>query len=242
MLRRLLKDDEFCEGLFTYLKAKFRLRLAPVSHMQKFNNLYIYHETILALESLHGALLKIENGSAPTRSDYDKTKATNDLEVQSGIIEFYKKLVLIDETQYEAFLKFSGNYIFDSLISSYSSYLFDQREKLSKKPSNWKVETFQAETVFKYAEEYERQVKDGKWSHPQLTQNEEVQQNLVHKQLMDDYDYLVQKIYRLVQVLLKLSCLPSCLEKIELKILGQGRYWQRLFRDYRAILKMTMRY
>lgn len=208
MLRRLLKDDEFCEGLFTYLNAKFRLRLDPVNNMQKFNNLYIYHETILALESLHGALLKIENGSAPTRSDYDKAKATNDLEAQSGIVEFYRKLVLVDETQHEAFLKFSGNYIFDSLISTYSSYFFDQREKLSTKPSNWKVETFQAETVFKYVEEYERQVEDGKLSISQSIQDEEAQQNYIHEKLIGDYNYLVQKNIQIGSSVIEIK-LPS---------------------------------
>ena len=112
MLRVLLKDEEFCEGLFAYLKEKFRLRLSGLSSMQKFNDLYIYHETILALESLHGALLKIESHSAPTRNDYEKAKMANDLEEQSRIIEFYKKLVLVDEAQHEAFLKFHENYIF----------------------------------------------------------------------------------------------------------------------------------
>ncbi len=109
MLRILLKDEEFCEGLFAYLKEKFRLRLSGLSSMQKFNDLYIYHETILALESLHGTLLKIESYSAPTRNDYEKAKMANDLEAQSRIIEFYKKLVLVDEAQHEAFLKFHEN-------------------------------------------------------------------------------------------------------------------------------------
>lgn len=208
MLRELLKDDEFCEGLFTYLKAKFRLRLSPVNNMQKFNNLYIYHETILALESLHGTLLKIENRSAPTRSDYDKAKATNDLEVQSEVVEFYKKLILVDEKQHEAFLKFRENYIFDSLMSSYSSYFFDQRETINTKPSNWKVEAFQAETVFKYVEEYERQVEEGKFSIPHSIQDEEAEQNLVHKQLVEDYDYLVQKNIQIGSSIIEIK-LPS---------------------------------
>lgn len=208
MLRELLKDDEFCEGLFTYLKANFRLRLSPVNNMQKFNNLYIYHETILALESLHGTLLKIENRSAPTRSDYDKAKAANDLEVQSEVVEFYKKLTLVDEKQHEAFLKFRENYIFDSLISSYSSYFFDQRERISTKPSNWKVETFQAETVFTYVEEYERQVEEGKFSIPHSIQDEEAEQNLVHKQLVEDYDYLVQKNIQIGSSIIEIK-LPS---------------------------------
>lgn len=208
MLRELLKDDEFCEGLFTYLKENFRLRLSPVNNMQKFNNLYIYHETILALESLHGTLLKIENRSAPTRSDYDKAKAANDLEVQSEVVEFYKKLTLVDEKQHEAFLKFRENYIFDSLISSYSSYFFDQRERISTKPSNWKVETFQAETVFTYVEEYERQVEEGKFSIPHSIQDEEAEQNLVHKQLVEDYDYLVQKNIQIGSSIIEIK-LPS---------------------------------
>lgn len=214
MLRVLLKDEEFCEGLFAYLKEKFRLRLSGLSSMQKFNDLYIYHETILALESLHGALLKIESHSAPTRNDYEKAKMANDLEEQSRIIEFYKKLVLVDEAQHEAFLKFHENYIFDSLISSYSSYYFDQRENLSTKLVNWTVETFQAEKVFQYVEEFERQVKEGRLGHSRLIQDEENQQNSVHKQLMDDYDYLVQKNIQIGSSVIEIE-LPSTLLMVD---------------------------
>lgn len=208
MLRELLKDDEFCEGLFTYLKANFRLRLSPVNNMQKFNNLYIYHETILALENLHGTLLKIENHSAPTRSDYDKAKAMNDLEVQSEIVEFYKKLVLIEGAHHEAFLKFSENYIFDSLISNYSSYYFNQRDKLSIKPAAWQVETFQAEIVFKYVEEYERQVEGRELSISPSIHDEETQQNFIHEKLIDDYSYLLQKNIQIGSSVIEIK-LPS---------------------------------
>lgn len=214
MLRRLLKDEEFFQGVFTYLKAKFRLRFDGMSGMQKFNDLYIYHETILVLESLHGALIKIENGSAPTRSDYNKAKAESDLEAQSRIIEFYKRLMLVDEIQHDVFFKFSENYIFDSLVSNYRVYYFDQSEKLSTESFDWKVETFQADTVFKYVEQYEREVKEGKWGHSQLIKNDEIQQNFIHTQLMDDYDYLVQKNIQIGSSVIEIE-LPSKLLMVE---------------------------
>jgi hypothetical protein len=71
--------------------------MAALSVMQKNTAVCIYHETIVALESIHEVLRKIENGSAPTREDYENAIKNQDETESLAISDFYKKLALVDQ-------------------------------------------------------------------------------------------------------------------------------------------------
>ena len=86
-------SDEFFQGLFTYLKNKFQIKMTTFSVIQKNTAISIYHETIVALEGVHEVLRKIENGSAPTREDYENSIKNEDETRSLAISNFYKKLL-----------------------------------------------------------------------------------------------------------------------------------------------------
>lgn len=118
-------DDAFFQGLFAYLKRKFEVRFSVVMAMQKNTEKSIYLESIVALEGVHEVLRKIENSSAPTREDYEKACNESNQERKQEIIDFYKKLALLNDREFAAFQNFRRYYYFDSVISRYSVFLDD---------------------------------------------------------------------------------------------------------------------
>jgi hypothetical protein len=76
----------------------------------------------VALENVHEVLRKIENSAAPTREDYEKACNENNEKRKQDIIDFYKKLVLLNDQEFDAFQNFRRHYWFDSTISRYSVF------------------------------------------------------------------------------------------------------------------------
>lgn len=97
--------------------------MTTFSVIQKNTAISIYHETIVALEGVHEVLRKIENGSAPTREDYENSIKNEDETRSLAISNFYKKLALVDQGEFDAFQNFRRHYYFDTTISKYSVFL-----------------------------------------------------------------------------------------------------------------------
>jgi hypothetical protein len=115
-------DDAFFQAVFAYLKRKFEVRFTAFTAMQNNTEKSIYRESIVALEGVHEVLRKIENSSAPTREDYAKACENNEKRKQD-IIDFYKKLALLNDREFDAFQNFRRHYHFDSVINRYSAFL-----------------------------------------------------------------------------------------------------------------------
>ncbi len=172
-------DEEFFQRVFAYLKSKFEVKFSALNATQKNMGKYIYHESIVALESVHEVLRKIENGSAPTREDYEEALKQNNDGRQKEIIDFYKKLALLNDSEFDAFEHFRRFYYFDSVISSYSVFLdqyvnpdFNEdkypridrnnnlgknitNDKLSRMVGAWDKKNFNANMVFQFIEGYQ---------------------------------------------------------------------------------------
>ncbi len=118
-------DDAFFEAVFAYLKRKFEVRFTAFVAMQNNTEKSIYRESIVALEGVHEVLRKIENSSAPTREDYAKACNENNDKRKQDIIDFYKKLALLNDLEFDAFHNFRRHYHFDSVINRYSAFLDD---------------------------------------------------------------------------------------------------------------------
>lgn len=163
-------DEEFFQGLFTYLKGKFHLKMHVFTGtMQKDTRRSIYHETIVALEGIHEVLRKIGNHSAPTREDYNNAVQHKNEERSQEIRDFYKKLALIDEFELNAFHNFTRYYFFDALIHHYSIFCqqYSQRNSnasfdlLFRRATSWDQASFDSDGVFRFIELYQASLLDG---------------------------------------------------------------------------------
>lgn len=193
-------SDEFFQGLFTYLKNKFQIKMTAFSAMQKNTAISIYHETIVALEGVHEVLRKIENGSAPTREDYENSIKNEDETRSLAISDFYKKLALVDQGEFDAFQNFRRHYYFDTAIRNYSVFLNEysrnlgaERGEYFKVSSLWPQKNFDADKLFNFIESYQAQ------SSLRLIGNQDIQddiatQNRLYKSVMQDYDDLVSRV------------------------------------------------
>lgn len=193
-------SDEFFQGLFTYLKNKFQIKMPTLSAMKKNTAVSIYHETIVALESVHEVIRKIENGSAPTREDYENAIENKDEKGSLAILDFYKKLALLNSDESEAFQNFRRHYYFDTAIRNYSFFLNEYSKNLGaergeyfKVSSLWPQKNFDADKLFNFIESYQAQSSVG------LIGNQDIQddiatQNRLYKRLMQDYDDLVSRV------------------------------------------------
>ncbi|MCH7290179.1 hypothetical protein MMP65_01665 [Acinetobacter sp. ANC 3926] len=172
-------DDAFFQAVFAYLKRKFEVRITAFPAMQNNTEKSIYHESMVALESVHEVLRKIENSAAPTREDYEKACNENNEKQKQDIIDFYKKLALLDDREFNAFQNFRRHYHFDAVINRYSAFLdeyviLDVEEdrhskidggdktaqkkfydKLSRVARAWEQPKFDANKLFQFIEGYQ---------------------------------------------------------------------------------------
>lgn len=207
-------DDEFFDGLFAYLKGRFDLRLSAASEMQNNTASSIYYETIVALESVHRVLRKVVGSSAPTLEKYkNAVKEKNEEEVQA-IIDFYKKLALIDKCQSEAFKYFRRDYFFDPVIRNYSTFL-DQDFKLSEsfqKSIKWDKDNFDPDKVFGFIEAFKYSISESQIS--RTTRDDIVYQNELYENLVRDFDELINKKVKIGVSVFDIE-LPSSLKGFE---------------------------
>jgi hypothetical protein len=172
-------DDAFFQAVFAYLKRKFEVRFTAFVAMQNNTEKSIYLESIVALEGVHEVLRKIENSSAPTREDYAKACNENNEKRKQDIIDFYKKLALLNDREFDAFQNFRRHYHFDSVINRYSAFLDEylildvdedrhskidggdktsskkSYDKLSRVARAWEQPKFDANKLFQFIEGYQ---------------------------------------------------------------------------------------
>ena len=215
-------DDAFFQAVFAYLKRKFEVRLTAVTAMQNNTERSIYLESIVALENVHEVLRKIENSSAPTREDYAKACKENNEKRQQDIIDFYKKLALLNDREFDAFQNFRRHYHFDAVINRYSAFLDeyvildvdeDQHskidgddktaknksyDKLSRAARAWEQPKFDANKLFQFIEGYQAMLS---LSSPLTDQRRYQgikdsidQQNSLYEKLLRDYDDLTAAV------------------------------------------------
>ena len=192
-------DDEFFHGLFTYLKRKFGVKLSAFTVMQNNTGQGIYHESIVALESVHEVLRKIGNSSAPTREDYNNAIKVQNDERSQAIIDFYKKLALLNEGVFDAFQNFRRHYYFDPVISHYSIFLdrYKGRDgntdfhEFFKRASTWHQESFGADDVFTFIESYKASLLEEQTN--EVIKESIEEQNYLYENLMGSYDELVKR-------------------------------------------------
>ncbi|MDO3664488.1 hypothetical protein [Acinetobacter higginsii] len=213
-------SNEFFQGLFTYLKNKFQIKMTTLSVMQKNTAICIYHETIVALESVHEVLRKIENGSAPTREDYENAIKNEDETGSLAISDFYKKLALVDQGEFDAFQNFRSHYYFDTTISNYSVFLNEYSKNMGceygeyfELSSLWTKKNFDADKLFKFIESYQAQTSLGLITAKDIP-DEIASQNRIYETLIEDYDDLVSRI-RNIGVSVVDIFLPSNLKRYE---------------------------
>lgn len=193
-------SDEFFHGLFSYLKRRFNVKLSAFPFMQENTGIAIYHETIVALECVHEVLRKIENGSAPTREDYEFALREKNEERAQAILDFYKKLALVDDNEFNAFKDFRHYYYFDKTISNFSIFLgqynknvgshSDQYLELS---SLWAQKKFDPDKLFKFIEYYQAQLSLGLSGNDSILKDIEAHNDL-YETLIRDYDELVSRV------------------------------------------------
>ena len=192
-------DDEFFHGLFTYLKRKFDVKLNAFTAMQNNTVPCIYHESIVALESVHEVLRKIGDSSAPTREDYNNAIKVQNDERSQAIIDFYKKLALLNEGVFDAFQNFRRHYYFDPVISHYSIFLDHYRgrdgntnfEEFFKRAKTWHQESFGADEVFTFIESYKASLLEEQTN--EVIKESIEEQNYLYENLMGSYDELVKR-------------------------------------------------
>lgn len=188
-------DEVFFQNLFAYLKRKFPYRLSAMELMQKDTSVNIYHETIVVLEQIHEVLRKIGDGSAPDQDDYENAVKTGNNDQVQEIIEFYKKLALIPNSESStAFKNFYRMYYGDTLIRNYSYFLeqYDDLYEEFRRSNTWTPQTFQKDRVFKFIEAYQASLLQEKVLSSSIQEDIE-RQNQLYDQLMRDYDELVQR-------------------------------------------------
>ena len=237
-MKLLGEGDEFFQGVFDYLKRKFVVRRDTQTGVQKNTEHWVYHESIVALELVHKVLRKVENGSAPTREDYERAVRENHDERKQEIINFYKNLTLIDDNEYGAFQNFRRHYFFDEVIRDYSRFLDEYTnpdanepsyavirrngkadtktyEKLSRLVQAWDLKSFEANKLFQFIEGYQAMLVQAlppdSRSYKLLSERID-QQNTLHDNLVRDYDELVSKVKRIgitvVDVTVPYSAMP----------------------------------
>lgn len=188
-------DEVFFQNLFAYLKRKFPYRLSAMELMQKDTRVNIYHETIVALEQIHEVLRNIGDGSAPDQDDYENAVKTGNNDQVQEIIEFYKKLALIPNSETSiAFKNFYRMYYGDTLIRNYSHFLkqHDGLYEEFRRSNTWTQQTFQKDRVFKFIEAYQASLLQEKVLSSSIQEDIE-RQNQLYDRLMRDYDELVQR-------------------------------------------------
>ena len=193
-------SDEFFQEFFTYLKRRFNVKLSAFPFIQKTTGIAIYHETIVALECVHEVLRKIENSSAPTREDYEFALREKNEERAQAILDFYKKLALVDGDQSDAFQDFRHYYYFDNVISNYSIFLDQYNKNVSphsdqffKLSSLWNEKKFDSDNLFKFIEHYQAQLSLGLGGNNYIQKDIAIQDRL-YETLMRDYDELVSRV------------------------------------------------
>lgn len=188
-------DEVFFQNLFAYLKEKFPYKLSAMVPGQNNTGLAIYKETIVALEQIHEVLRKIENGSAPNRNDYEDAVQKNNEDKVQEIIDFYKKLALVQQKDEKiAFSNFCRSYYWDPLIAGYSHFLDQQRglyEEFSSS-ATWNQKSFKKDVVFDFVEAYQASVLQIE-ELPKLLRVELKLYDREYKRLMADFDELVDR-------------------------------------------------
>lgn len=215
-------DEAFFQAVFAYLKRKFEVRFTALTAMQNNTEKGIYHESIVALDGVHEVLRKIENSSAPTREDYAKACNENNEKRKQDIIDFYKKLALLDDREFDAFQNFRRHYHFDAVINRYSAFLdeyvildidedrhskIDGGEKTAQKKSYdklsrvaraWEQPKFDVNKLFQFIEGYQAMLS---LSSPPKDQRRYQgikdsidQQNDLCEKLLRDYDDLTTAV------------------------------------------------
>lgn len=188
-------DEVFFQNLFAYLKEKFPYKLSAMEPGQNNTGLTIYKETIVALEQIHEVLRKIENGSAPNRDDYENAVQKNNEEKVQEIIDFYKKLALVQQVDAKtAFSNFCRSYYWDPLIAGYSHFLDQHSEPYEQFSSSatWNQKTFKKDVVFGFVEAYQASV----LQIAELPEHLKVRVELYdqrYERLMADFDGLVER-------------------------------------------------
>lgn len=191
-------DDEFFQEMFAYLKRKFYVKLSALGPVQKFTTIAIYHETIVALESVHAVLRKIENGAAPTRENYDlAVKQQNEKRVQE-IIDFYKRLALLNDDEFDAFNHFCVYYDFDPMLARYVTFLtqYDSgqfKQDVWRAKRTWMLESFNATAVFTFIERYQAELCRPIPANNPAFQAQFDRQNRLYEDLLLDYDKLIDQ-------------------------------------------------
>lgn len=238
-------DEVFFQNLFAYLKAKFPYRLSAASAGQNNTGLTIYKETIVALEQIHEVLRKIENGSAPNRDDYEDAVQKNNEEKVQEIIDFYKKLALVQQLDAKtAFYNFCRSYYWDPLIASYAHFL-DKHSELYEQFSSsttWNQKTFKKDVVFGFIEAYQVSVLQIAELPDHLKERVELYDQR-YKILMQDFDRLVDRNLKIgvsvFDIILPGNLLPEELTKNDSSpsfLFKVDRYVQADFGENDAIL------
>lgn len=194
--------------------------MTTFSVIQKNTAISIYHETIVALEGVHEVLRKIENGSAPTREDYENSIKNEDETRSLAISNFYKKLALVDQGEFDAFQNFRRHYYFDTTISKYSVFLNEYSKNMGceygeyfELSSLWTKKNFDADKLFKFVESYQAQSFLGLITARDIP-DEIASQNRIYETLIQDYDDLVSRI-RNIGVSVVDIFLPSDLKRYD---------------------------
>ncbi|MDM1721363.1 hypothetical protein [Acinetobacter towneri] len=238
-------DEEFFQNLFAYLKAKFPYKLSAMEPGQNNTGLTIYKETIVALEQIHEVLRKIENGSAPNRDDYEDAVQKNNEEKVQEIIDFYKKLALVQQLDAKtAFYNFCRSYYWDPLIASYAHFL-DKHSELYEQFSSsttWNQKTFKKDVVFGFIEAYQVSV----LQIAELPEHLKVRVELYdqrYERLMADFDGLVERNLKIGVSVFDITLLGSLLSEESTKndsppsfLFKVDRYLQADFEANDAIL------
>ena len=238
-------DEVFFQNLFAYLKAKFPYKLSAASAGQNNVGLAIYNETIVALEQIHEVLRKIENGSAPNRDDYEDAVQKNNEEKVQEIIDFYKKLALVQQLDAKtAFYNFCRSYYWDPLIAGYAHFL-DQHSELYEQFSSsttWNQKTFKKDVVFGFIEAYQVSMLQIAELPDHLKERVELYDQR-YEILMHDFDRLVDRNLKIgvsvFDIILPGNLLPEELTKNDSSpsfLFKVDRYLQADFGENDAIL------
>lgn len=192
------QDEQFFQALFAYLKRKFNIKLDAFPDQQKNTAISIFNETIVALENVHEVLRKLDDGSAPTREDYEKAINAKDENRIKEILTFYKRLALLNWGESRAFQNFRRYYYFDPIISNYGLFLDQYKDPKSSEKDDpfslarlWEQKNFDSNKVFTFIEAYQAFLSEKTITPPIL--DTVIHQDSMHESLLRDYDELVRR-------------------------------------------------
>lgn len=192
------QDEQFFQALFAYLKRKFNIKLDAFPDQQKNTAISIFNETIVALENVHEVLRKLDDGSAPTREDYEKAINAKDENRIKEILAFYKRLALLNWGESRAFQNFRRYYYFDPIISNYGLFLDQYKDPKSSEKDDpfslarlWEQKNFDSNKVFTFIEAYQAFLSEKTITPPIL--DTVIHQDSMHESLLRDYDELVRR-------------------------------------------------